>query len=514
MLFNSEAVFRRILSRQYEFNATGIGVIMMKCPNCGTENEITSNRKFCVKCGTNLMNPDEINIEQVDFGGYHTDENKENFKIGGGTFKINDRTPQTESMFVSSDELNESYDDFGSEPFIPQLDSSRVKLPEQTETSQEVSENTPDMMNNSGYGGTTPPPYPPPQAMYPPQGVNPYMQNMYGYGQPMMQTQFVGYDANGMPMYTQVMMTPQFVGYDMNGMPMYMPVPVYPQPGMPNPQMNPNMPNPQMNPNMLNPQMNPNMPNPQMNPSMPNPQMNPSMPNPQINPNMQNFMYGNPQKQKPLETPGKGKNSSPSWSDFLEEDIKPSKTDKKTGSDDDFFNKPRRSQNMNGVSAEGLDLSRIERHNTKKQNNYMSPAPEADASMLAPNPNIGNNRYMKGTAVVNADDLQQNSVKKSRVKMRKTLEVNPDDLQQYVKKSPEVIMGKTRKTNADELQAYEHKHVEAIMDGADHAVEAMPKKKVYVDELDQIELPEQMKAKKSRPKEKTVEIPSLPDIKK
>ena len=73
-------------------------------------------------------------------------------------------------------------------------------------------------------------------------------------------------------------------------------------------------------------------------------------------------------------------------------------------------------------------------------------------------------------------------------------------------------MDKTKKADASELKAYKHEHVESIMQGADKAVEAMPKKKVYVDELEQIELPEHMKAKKSKPKEKTTEIPSLPDI--
>ena len=38
----------------------------MKCPQCGTENQ--SGFKFCVKCGLNLENPEEVNIEQIDMG--------------------------------------------------------------------------------------------------------------------------------------------------------------------------------------------------------------------------------------------------------------------------------------------------------------------------------------------------------------------------------------------------------------------------------------------------------------
>lgn len=467
----------------------------MKCPNCGTENEITSNRKFCVKCGTNLINPDEVNIEQVDFGGYHNEENKDNFKIGQETFRINDKTPQTDSMFVSSEELNQSYDDFDDEPYIPQLDSERVRLPEQPENPpiQPEPEN-----NNNMYPQQN-------NAMYP-QGMNPYMQNMYGYGQPV--TQFVGYDANGMPMYAQVMMIPQFVGYDMNGMPVYMPMPVYPQgfPNMQNPQMFPN--NMQVQQNMQNPQMFPtmqpqqNMQNPQMFPN--NMQVQPNMQNPQMFPNNMQVQQNvqNPSPPRPPEP----KEKEPLWSDFLEEDVKKSAqndSQKKAGSDDDFFSKPRNSNS--GISAEGS-----ERRKSEKQNKYMASVPEADASRLAPNVNKGNGKYMKSTAVVNADDLEQNVTKKSKAKMKSSLKANPDELEHYVRKTPEVIMDKTKKADADELQAYKHEHVESIMKGADKAVEAMPKKKVYVDELEQIELPEHMKAKKS--KKKSTEIPSLPDI--
>ena len=40
----------------------------MKCPRCGTDNE--AGFRFCVKCGVNLEDPQDINIEQVDMGGY------------------------------------------------------------------------------------------------------------------------------------------------------------------------------------------------------------------------------------------------------------------------------------------------------------------------------------------------------------------------------------------------------------------------------------------------------------
>ncbi len=71
-------------------------------------------------------------------------------------------------------------------------------------------------------------------------------------------------------------------------------------------------------------------------------------------------------------------------------------------------------------------------------------------------------------------------------------------------------MNKADKANADELEANVTEHTEALMAQADHAVQAMPKKpKTYNDEIDAIELPESMKAKKTK---KQVEIPGLPEI--
>ena len=63
--------------------------------------------------------------------------------------------------------------------------------------------------------------------------------------------------------------------------------------------------------------------------------------------------------------------------------------------------------------------------------------------------------------------------------------------------------------NADDLQANSKQHREALMAQADHAVQAMPKKpRTYNDEIDAIELPEEMKAKKTN----NAEIPGLPEF--
>ena len=72
-------------------------------------------------------------------------------------------------------------------------------------------------------------------------------------------------------------------------------------------------------------------------------------------------------------------------------------------------------------------------------------------------------------------------------------------------------MGGTKQANAEELEANKAKRSGSLMAQADRAVEALPKKpKTYNDEIDAIELPEEMKAKKTK---NTAEIPGLPEIK-
>ena len=66
--------------------------------------------------------------------------------------------------------------------------------------------------------------------------------------------------------------------------------------------------------------------------------------------------------------------------------------------------------------------------------------------------------------------------------------------------------------DADQLEAYVPQHSESIMSGDVTAVEALPKKKsTYNDEIDAIELPEYMQARKSV-KDDQPEIPGLPEI--
>ena len=102
------------------------GVIDMICPKCGAENK--TKFKFCVVCGSNLEDPSKVNIEQIDRGGYKSEEDyassNQNFTIGSGTFTISDNAPTTASNMFTADELNESIYDEPDEPFIPTLETS------------------------------------------------------------------------------------------------------------------------------------------------------------------------------------------------------------------------------------------------------------------------------------------------------------------------------------------------------------------------------------------------------
>jgi hypothetical protein len=94
--------------------------------------------------------------------------------------------------------------------------------------------------------------------------------------------------------------------------------------------------------------------------------------------------------------------------------------------------------------------------------------------------------------------------------MRSTKSVDAGELRANSEHKAWNIMTKTDEVNADDLQAYKKKHKASLMAQADHAVEAIPKKaKTYNDEIDAIELPEEMQAKKTK---NTVKIPGLPEI--
>ena len=449
----------------------------MFCPQCGNDNP--SKLKFCVKCGMNLENPSEVNYEQVDMGGYHTedDPNSCKFSFGSGTFTISDNVPASNmsSDLYTADELNDDGEEFDfssfDEPYIPKLDADRVSLPN-TAAPQQPMAGIPQMGNapQQPMAGIPPMGTAPQQPMagIPPMGGVPQQNGMPVYGQPMMypQPQIIGYDQNGMPIYGQPMMytQPQFVGYDQNGMP------VYTQPA----------PIPQPDPMAMQgiPQMG-------------------GIPQP---------MTGVPQMGGiPAPTPQPVQKKDPDRvdvpDDFWEffDGGKSRNPDK--DNEDDFFGRSALD------SAEAL---------TKKKTgtkHYMRDTPLVDADKLMPNTaSKYNSLLMRKTDIVNAEDLEAHADTKKQDIMAVTREVDAAQLNSYEHYKSRISMGEAGEADADSLEAYVPEHQEAIMSQNIDAVEALPKKKTtYNDEIDAIELPEYMQARKTAA-DNTPEIPDLPEI--
>ena len=540
----------------------------MICPKCGAENK--GKFKFCVTCGSNLNDPSKLNIEQVDHGGYRSEEDAGGFTIGSGTFTINDSAPETSSSLFTADELNASPD----EPYIPTLDPEQLSVPDTTAPPPQPVMQQPMQYNQYPYN-----PQANMQAQPAPQAM--YGQQMY---QPMMQPQLIGYDLNGMPIYAPQPMQNMYAPNGMpqpqqaapmpnmampNGMPQPQPgVPVQPQPGAPMPNMV--MPNgiPQPQPSVpVQPQPGAPMPNmampngiPQPQPSAPvqqqpsAPAPNRAMPNgiPQPQPSAPvqqqpsapapNMAMPNGIPQPQPSAPVQQQPSAPVPNMAMPNGIpqpqpsapvqqqpsapvkpaptvteKPKEANVVNDDDDDdsdFFSQPKqRNKDMNDVSADSFDFSLLEKPDKKRKTRCMSDVPQVNADELAPNTTDKYNKmFMRSTKVVNADELEENVHIKSRATMNVTDKANADELEEYVKKQPKVSMKTTDTANADDLQKYEHEHVESIMSGADHAVEALPKKKSVNDEIDAIILPDYMQARKTVKSNSGAKSPALPEL--
>ena len=169
----------------------------MICSACGTENE--NGFKFCVKCGSNMENPSEVNYEAVDRGHYHSeDETPENacgFTMNEDTFVIRDvPAPAPKKQLYTSDELNSSEEEFDFSMFD---EPSMASLP------------------------TPPVPPQPVQPMAKPNMQSAMPQMPQPMQQPMMygQPQIIGYDQSGMPIYGQPQMQQPMGGIPMQGIP-------------------------------------------------------------------------------------------------------------------------------------------------------------------------------------------------------------------------------------------------------------------------------------------------------
>ena len=185
-----------------------------------------------------------------------------------------------------------------------------------------------------------------------------------------------------------------------------------------------------------------------------------------------------------------------------------SSTGHKNTDEEDFFGKTRTEPEIPSDPFADIDNRRKKR----VQQDYMNDTPVVDGSLLEKRESGNLSRiYMRQTGNASNDLIAGTGERKSG-SMAETQEVDASMLSSAVNVRSRVTMGFAGRANADELEAYVPKHHEALMSQADHAVEAMPKKiNPYESELDKIELPEYMQAKKTV-KEETAEIPSIPEV--
>ncbi|MDE6102442.1 MAG: hypothetical protein K2F73_05655, partial [Ruminococcus sp.] len=366
-------------------------------------------------------------------------------------YSVNDKNTAylSSEMFTSEERSQFGEIDFGGrdEPLVSQPYTDRLNVPTQQSSINSV-----------------------PLPSQPYMSVNPYM-NPPAFNEAL--PQIIGYDPNGMPIYSQSPVTyspPQIIGYDPNGMPIYAQSPVtyappqiigYDPSGMPIYAQQP----------VLYQQS-----------SVPQFQS--------VSEQLQKNTSGNNEK----------------FLDFID-DGKNKKNCRK--SEEDFFGK---SSGMGDVSAKGLDVGSLKKQDSKKKN-YMNETPLVDGDKLIPNDSAKFSKmYMRQTEKVSAENLEEKKTYGANHIMRATKEVDVNRLNVNKKYKSRITMSGAGEADPDTLESYTPKAKKPIMAEADHAVEAMPKKKPeYVDELDKIELPDYMKAKKTV-RNDTPSLPELPEL--
>ncbi|MDE6034522.1 MAG: hypothetical protein K2G36_01230 [Ruminococcus sp.] len=279
------------------------------------------------------------------------------------------------------------------------------------------------------------------------------------YGKP---PQIIGYDMNGVPVYSQpVYQQSQIIGYDMNG------VPVYSQP---------------------------------------------------IYPRSQIIGYdgnGKPVYSRPLSYPQSRyidnvnqpevDENAEKFRDFLgdgsgEKSVLPK--------EEDFFGK---TSEMDDVVLPDLDIGGLKKRE-KNKNPGMGEVEVQDAGKLIPNDvSKFNQKYMRQVSESGSGDLGEKKDSGEAVKMTETQNADSRQLNPNLQYKTRDRMGNAENHHTDDFNTRTIRRRKITMAEADHAVEAMPKKKKYVDELDLIELPEYMKARKKKKKDKP-EYPEMSEL--
>ncbi|MDE5582093.1 MAG: hypothetical protein K2J08_00105 [Ruminococcus sp.] len=175
---------------------------------------------------------------------------------------------------------------------------------------------------------------------------------------------------------------------------------------------------------------------------------------------------------------------------------------------DDFFSTSADKKDALTARLDVIDAKKREAQ--KKKKDYMSDAPSVESRNIVPNnASKFNKMYMRGTATVDASNLEEKKYGGNNDIMSTTRNVNANRLNAKMKFRSRIRMNDAENSQTDTFNTQEKKKKRKyLMAETEHAVEAMPKKKKYVDELDKIELPEYMKMRKKVKKDKP-EIPEL-----
>ncbi len=426
-------------------------------------------------------------VEEFDFGGQQETNPVEEFDFG----EQQETNPIEEFDFGERQETNSVEEiDFGGQIESTTSDNS-VLSNEEPLTSQPYEDST----NNS-----VPLPAPPYKDTYgnAPQIIG-YDQNgmpIYAQSSVYSQPQFMGYDQNGMPIYSQssVYTQPQFIGYDQNGMPIYSQPSVYSQPQFIGYDQN-GMPIYSQPPVYTQPQFIGYDQNGMPIYSQPSVYPTTSSSVQTVSQNIQNSVSA--ETSQTDETAEK-------FMDFLDD----GESNNVQEAENDFFGK---SSDMGSVDVPIPDVSSLKKRESKKKV-YMADVEIKDAENLVPNTaSKFNSRYMKQAQKSGSDDLGEKKNFGKKVSMRSTKTVDAEMLNPKFSYKSRIRMGDAGQADPDELQVNVVKRKKVTMEEADHAVEAMPKKKKYVDELDLIELPEYMQARKKSKKDDT-DFPSMTDL--
>lgn len=419
----------------------------MDCPVCRTNNVF--GVKYCVRCGSEIK-------EQHEADYYNN-----NSMVSADLFSEADETDFSSAEKTTvADIFREDFSENDGFQFDMQSVSRNSDIEIDLSSDEEATvanifsddsteNNSADSVSTGEplmYNNNNPTPY---------TNATPYVSQQYG-SQPvnsLPQPQIIGYYPNGTPIYGQppvMYAQPQIVGYDPNGMPIYaQPVSVY-----------------QNSQPIVQPVSRP--------------------------------------VSQPLQSVQTEENKAENekFRQFIDDG-----KDKKTpeNPEEDFFGK---STDMGDVLVSKLDSISMKKREGRKKN-YMEDTPLVDANRLVQNnASKFNKMYMRQTTAVSAENLEEKKSAEPNRIMKTTNSVDADRLNTKMKFKSRIRMGDAENAQIDTFNTQEKKRKKAYMAEADHAVEALPKKKKYVDEIDAIELPEYMKARKTVKKD-TPEIPEI-----